>query len=130
MNKNIQLEWISALRSGQYIQTTGHLNAGENQYCAIGVLCSLYIQKNPGRAAWVKECGTYKFAETYGSKVAKVHGTSALPDVVKHWADLRHDDPIFLMPEDDQESGLIELNDDAGEDFHQIADRIECGAER
>lgn len=41
MHKEYKEEWIAALRSGNYEQTTGELR---NQYghCCLGVLCDIY----------------------------------------------------------------------------------------
>lgn len=130
MNNQVRQDWASALRSGNYIQVAGSLNAGDNQYCALGVLCSLYIQQNPNRAMWVKEDGSYKFAETYGSTIAQKHDVAELPNVVKHWAGLSKNNPIFLGPRQEETVDLITANDDDGSDFDEIADLIEFGAEQ
>lgn len=130
MNNQVRQDWASALRSGNYIQIDGSLNAGDNQYCALGVLCSLYIQQNPNRAMWVKEDGIYKFAETYGSTVARKHNVVELPEVVKHWAGLEKNNPIFLGPRQEEAVDIITANDDNGADFDEIADLVEFGAEQ
>lgn len=130
MNNNIRLDWIKELRHGDYIQIDGELKGEDNGYCALGVLCSLYIQKNPGRAAWVARGSTYVFAETFGSHIAKTHDGADLPEVVKHWAGLTKTDPIFLLPGDEGERTIVELNDEDGDEFSKIADRIEFGAEK
>jgi hypothetical protein len=132
MNNNVRLEWVSALRSGQYIKTEGALRNDKNNYCTLGVLCSLYIQDNPGRASWIVEDGQYKFAETYGSTVATVHEGADLPNVVMHWAGLNKQDPVFLLPNsEDGEVSIVSANDDSGdEDFESIATLLEFGAEK
>jgi hypothetical protein len=131
MNNNVRLDWVAELKHGNYIQGIGKLKDENNQYCALGVLCSLYIQKNPGRAAWVKKDGEYYFAQTFGSKIVVVEEENVqLPDVVKYWAGLTKNDPIFVLPEDEKEISLIEVNDNNGEDFDDIAGRIAIGAEK
>lgn len=44
MNKQIQQQWVDALRSGEYRQTQYRLRLG-NRFCVLGVLCDLYAKE-------------------------------------------------------------------------------------
>lgn len=40
MDAKLKADWVMALRSGEYQQTTGKLHEpNENSYCCLGVLC-------------------------------------------------------------------------------------------
>lgn len=40
MNEQLKKQWVEALRSGEFSQTTGRLRDNEG-YCCLGVLCAL-----------------------------------------------------------------------------------------
>lgn len=46
MKREIAERWISALRSGEYKQTTdGVMRTGDDKFCVLGVLCDLHSQE-------------------------------------------------------------------------------------
>jgi hypothetical protein len=47
-------DWIDALRSGKYTQVKDVTKSlkGENCFCAIGVLCEIFREKNPEGFFW------------------------------------------------------------------------------
>ena len=146
MNEEIGQRWVAALRSGKYQQTQEELRRSglpgystlEPSYCCLGVLCDLYLKEVGG--FWI------------GDSVQEMDGsfeTTNLPVVVKIWADMDNDVGTLKTPimrhdcfehashdECDEEEcscpgmmedkSLIELNDEAGYDFEQIADVIEA----
>lgn len=103
-----QKEWLAALRSGEYQQTTNMLEADE-KFCCLGVAC--------------------KVAEKHGI-VLEMHNDGSLVGVdlsdqlkVKNWLGLKWDHGI--LPEECYEGhSLVELND-GGSSFREIADIIE-----
>jgi len=104
MKKEIADKRISALRSGKYQQTRGHLRDSKG-YCCLGVLCDI-----SGISEW-KELDTYEGDCKY------------LPRSVMEWSGMSS----FWgsIPESD---GLANKND-KGESFNGIADIIETNWE-
>lgn len=97
--KKFLIDWIIALRSGNYQQGTGGLRT-DNTYCCLGVGCEVY-----DTASWVKhDDGIYSYKG----------GILFFPKFLK--------DLTGISP--DQEKKLIEMNDD-GKTFVEIADHIE-----
>ena len=41
LNPELKLRWITALRSGKYVQGTGYLRDINNNYCCLGVLADI-----------------------------------------------------------------------------------------
>ena len=123
MNPEIKQQWINALRSGEYEQSTQGCLHTANEfsagYCCLGVLCDLYAKEH--NKEWTKN-----------------HDTSNLyfegedqypPQSVVEWAGLPDKNPSikFSGEIDDweyEEPELAELNDD-GVPFNTIADFIE-----
>ncbi len=100
MNKEIRDEWISRLRSGEYVQTRGTLRGTEVGHCCIGVLCEILSDKNLGD--WEDGCFdgddcslTGRFNTSLGLSIA-------------------------------EETKLITMNDKHGNSFLEIADYIEA----
>jgi hypothetical protein len=50
MDKELLIAWLSALRSGKYVQGTGFLRSSDNCFCAVGVLADLLVKR--GDAVW------------------------------------------------------------------------------
>jgi hypothetical protein len=88
MNPEVKAKWLTALRSGEYEQTTGQLHRivshGESPagWCCYGVLCDVAI------AAGVKVIRKTDEAVEYfdGSR-------ALLPEAVVEWAGLSANDP-------------------------------------
>jgi hypothetical protein len=92
-------KWIAALRSGKYKQTSGELER-RGKYCCLGVLCDVV---DP--SGW--HCGNYRYD---GEELQ-----CSLPTKLR----------LGVGIQTRQETQLIELNDDKGESFVEIADWIE-----
>lgn len=127
MNKDVKALWLTALRSGEYQQTTGTLRS-PNGYCCLGVLCDLAVKAGVEVSVAKAE---YSENTIYGGLM------STLPRPVREWAGMVSDsgnlvDVIEIAEyENDEEIDveyaytLIDLNDGAGYTFEQIADVIE-----
>jgi hypothetical protein len=109
-------DWVKALRSGNYDQTTGKLTDGDGAYCCLGVLCDLYSDTHPD-SFWQKSSEEYPFffpaPETEGD-------FESLPDEVRDWAKMKS----MMGTIDDDGTSLASLNDD-GIPFEGIANAIE-----
>lgn len=123
MKQEIKERWVEALRSGKYEQGTGSLTTGSGRYCCLGVLCDLAVAdgaiKPPTLVEGVEGLGDVM---AYGPKAQTEH----LPRVVQRWAGLDQDSPEVHDPDGDCWQELVELNDNVGLNFHEIADLIEA----
>ncbi len=101
MDANLKAKWVTALRSGKYLQTQGSLYK-ENKYCCLGVLCEVMGLPRD----W--EDGSYYYYSTQ-----------------YHWerSDTSVPEPVLPMEEQNR---LIRLNDEEGCTFSEIADWIEA----
>lgn len=111
MNSTIKKQWVDALRSGEYEQTTGTLK-DDNGFCCLGVLCDIYLKEH--NKEWVHHPNTYQYSIEDNYEI--------LPLNVSNWAYLGDLDPCFYV--DGQKHFLTYLNDN-GHDFNRIADLIE-----
>ena len=107
-------DWIAALRSGNYLQGEGMLhNPDDNSYCCLGVLVEL-AEGTPKDSP--------EFFYDLDGPDRDILSPKGLPDHIpfkgmNETGGLCYN-PYAIDP-------LIELNDDAGLDFYQIADVIE-----
>lgn len=119
MKQEIKERWVEALRSGKYEQGTGSLTTGSGRYCCLGVLCDLAVADGAIEPPIVVEAGML----AYGTRGETEH----LPRVVQRWAGLDQDSPEVLVdPDEGSWQELVELNDNTGLNFHEIADLIEA----
>lgn len=121
MNPGIKAQWTAALRSGEFSQGRGYLNA-DNKFCCLGVLSELAY-----RAGAVSR-RAYSDVTCYGDNEA----STAPPIEVLEWADASSmgaygSIPHFGGTEESEEIGsLVGLNDDTARlTFPQIADVID-----
>jgi hypothetical protein len=118
MNPDIKVRWVEALRSNNYKQAKGYLKT-EDGFCCLGVLCDIAVQDGV-IAAPIKLEGQYGEPDHYGYGSGK---TGELPEEVADWAGL--DSYNSLVREGESLTSLVELNDDYGYEFKQIAQLIE-----
>ena len=111
MKKEIKEQWVKALRSGDYVQGTGHLRL-DNSFCCLGVLCDLAEKQ---KICKVKRDidGLYLFDDSSGG----------LPATVLEWAGLSRYGPEVEYQGFYEE--LAWLNDYENLTFDQLADLIE-----
>lgn len=105
MNKTAKKKWLKALRSGDYKQGSGCLkrvNENGTTYCCLGVLIDTLGTR------WKKVAGRTHLA-------CRGNAVAALPADIKRQVGLS----------DKVESKLIEMNDQKGRSFKQIARYIE-----
>ena len=112
MNKEIQAQWVAALRSGVYNQTTGMLH-NEKGYCCLGVLCDIHA--NETNTPWVPDAFSFVYD---GDR-------EVLPSIVRKWAGLKHKDPTVKV--DGAHEALSNMNDTQLKSFNELADVIEKG---
>ena len=99
MNKNVKVEWVKALRSGEYKQGRGVLRSKEDEYCCLGVLCDvLGVQ-------WKKKEEYWEANNRVGSLSRKIRRETEM--------------------EPAKELVLQYLNDEEGKSFPEIANYIE-----
>lgn len=112
--------WAQALRSGDYVQTSGALrdNVG---FCCLGVLCEL------AGADWVRVKDKYKnLTESLKFAGCSIRGTqleynsSTAPNQL-----LADTLGVSIVEASNIGEELIEINDNKRETFEQIAQRIE-----
>ena len=110
MNQEIKAKWVSALRSGDYVQGTGQLRRS-NKFCCLGVLCDLHAQEHPEIAAMQTDVHAYM-------------GESGWPpNEVTNWASGNFSVLAPVSIGGDHMS--LATHNDNGRTFLEIADAIE-----
>lgn len=127
MKKEVKKKWLKALRSGEYDQCKRQLldrTAKGDQFCCLGVLCNLYAKEHPGTGFKSPKSPKSPYWDFFNK-------TSDLPAKVKKWAGISIE-PLFIIDEYSRRpikltpsEKLIEMNDEQGKNFNQIADWIE-----
>ena len=123
MRRDILNKWVTALRSGEYKQTTGYLHDSRGM-CCLGVLCDLYSKEHPDLAEWdvlsedeeLSHC-RFEMLENY----------EVLPEAVQEWANMKSLDGSYTAGGYDgtpYTETLAALND-KGYTFNDLADIIE-----
>lgn len=113
MNADVKAKWVAALRSGEYKKGSGNLRAeypdspDPIQYCCLGVLCEL----SPFES------------QTIGYVTEWDENSTYLPPSVQQWAGLDMCNPV--VPFDDRELTLADVNDRTEATFDDIANLIE-----
>jgi hypothetical protein len=112
MKKRIAEQWIAALCSGEYKQTTGFLR-NKNRFCCLGVLCNLHAQAHP------------EIAKKELSKNVYLNYSTILPVEVQKWAGLNSRNGSLCRSGSLKFAGksLTKFNDE-GVSFDQIAQVI------
>lgn len=118
MNAAIKDKWITALRSGKYVQGRAELhNRDNNTFCCLGVLCELAAE------ARVIPPGKPMDGKTYLTAYGENTNTATLPKEVQAWAGIDawgH----FYHTDEDRGRALTSMND-SGSTFTDIASTIE-----
>lgn len=119
MNLEVKAEWLEALRSGNYKQTTRKLKK-DGGYCCLGVLCDVYTKKN-------KDMYWSGDAISYNDNGIVRGQTLMLPEQVVAWAGLSGPNPTVEASDElgPQKRVLSYWNDFGDMNFNQIADLIE-----
>ena len=115
--KEHRQEWIEALRSGDYKQTTGRLR-DENEYCCLGVACDI-----SGIGRWKSYRG--RIWEYTANEEYLWTETSYLPVAVQQYFGMDTAEGSYLSS--DLEDGICSLMmaNDKNVPFDRIADIIE-----
>ena len=111
MNARIKRKWVTALRSGKYMQGQGYLKDEDGGYCCLGVLCDIFAkEKSKLGVKFVRE----------GDETWSFMGSGAtLPVAVVEWAGLDSADPTIWPVT------AVNLNDHENRSFKYIARMIE-----
>lgn len=129
--------WVAALRSGEFEQTQGTLKSDESgSHCCLGVageLCATAGVISTWRRSLNDDPEGYQ-SWYFGSKDGTSSSTELTFEMTK-WLGLHNGtgalkEPVQYFDVDDDPKAawsLIELNDQAGYTFDQIADVIESG---
>ncbi len=124
MNDNAKM-WVSALRSGVYVQARGSLRVESQElgtkFCCLGVACDLY-SKSVGEGSWTEE-GWFELRNSHG---LDTNGSDVfLPEDVMEWLGLSHVQGKFF--DEGVEAGTDSLTDmnDNDSTFEDIAKIIE-----
>jgi hypothetical protein len=123
VNEEIKEKWITALRSGEYAQTTHMLNDGKGM-CCLGVLCDIYSKEKD--VDWVFKKPHMNTSFLRGHMLGD---SVSLPYEVVVWAGLRSGNPELSFQTLDEEyspddANIAALNDECNLNFNQIADVI------
>jgi hypothetical protein len=114
MDAILKAEWVEALRSGRYQQGHGVLRSGD-EYCCLGVLCDVIDSDKWMVYPIVDEDGepctpAYDYETEDGSIDCTIEG--ALREEIG-----LHEETVSV---------LIDMNDNHGKDFQEIADYVEA----
>ena len=117
-NRPVIREWVEALESGEYEQTTGQLTRidnGQKSHCCLGVLCEIASKREICQASEGNEFISYDGQ------------IGVLPFSVGHWVGLA-ESPVAEEVFDEDATGYkivtyAHLNDN-GWDFHRIAAKL------
>lgn len=111
-------QWIEALLSGLYTQTSGTLH-DEGGYCCLGVATEI-----SGLADWRKEEGEH--GQVYAAHLDESGEVEVgvLPQLVRDWLGLETAEGSYVPDDADGRASLAELND-GGDNFETIAKVIE-----
>lgn len=98
---SLKARWVAALRSGEYKQGEGQLRRNE-EYCCLGVLCDV-MDKNKWSLSERKH--EYLYDNKYGWRISN----KVLLDTIQN--------------------ALMDMNDERGKNFTEIADYIEANVD-
>lgn len=111
MKQEIATKLVTALRSGEYKQSTSALHTADG-YCCIGVLCALAHKEN------ICKLEPYIHSQGY----FMYDGDAALaPKSVRDWSGLKSANGNLPL----MDTQLVNLNDHQKKSFAEIADIIE-----
>lgn len=114
MNQNVKARWIEALRSGRYTQGRHLLRSPGDKYCCLGVLCDLAVEDEVG--AWVDLAPGAPDGQHWNlGDSADGFSSTALTRKVMDWSGVS---PL-------SQDALIQMNDQQGASFEEIAQYIE-----
>jgi len=114
MNQERKAEWVTALRSGEYKQGLGALRTSDNKFCCLGVLCDIAVKRKDA-PEWENPTANYPSNYTIRFPGQARGNSGLLPWRLAEDYDL----PNHLSGK------LMELNDDKGKSFEEIATYIE-----
>ena len=118
MNRKIAEKWMDALRSGEYAQCTGALNAPGEGHCCFGVLCELAVDDGVPVETMEKVLHNGRRIVGYDGHV------DVPPPAVQDWAEVLSQSGELDQYHEVFGDDLVQWNDN-GATFAEIADMIE-----
>jgi hypothetical protein len=113
----VKKAWIKALRSKKFKQGQGALRSHDNEYCCLGVLCTVF-QELTGRTEWVTTWNDdYALTDTGEHDGLDFSPSTGVPPMLVCTA-------VGITPIAIHD--LIDMNDEEGKTFAEIADYIEA----
>jgi hypothetical protein len=122
MRKEIADKLVTALRSGEYSQTTGRLRDA-NGFCCLGVLCDIAVKEGVV-PTWTEDLDP-DGVQRYGIMYPTALHTATLPPVVKEWAGMQSDNGSYNRDEEGYYTEALSSDNDGGASFGKIANFIE-----
>jgi hypothetical protein len=124
LNREQFNKWIKALNSGRYKQTTGQLQ-DEHGYCCLGVACKVLIPKK--KLVFAEEGEFNDEGEEIFKNTGLLEGYEPKEQqyAPKWLVDINKDFENKYRDEDGHLKSLINLNDDEGYSFKQIAEALQ-----
>lgn len=111
MKKKIADQWVKALRSGKFKQTTGKLERIDGN-CCLGVLCNIAMVE-----------GICDYDNQFNGMIQFDNNPDLLPNSVQEWAGMKEDDGTIVYK--GKSRSLAYLNDSLNLSFKEIANVIE-----
>lgn len=136
-NQEVMREWVSRLRSGDYIQGKGKLSYtqddGVRKHCCLGVLTDMAIEAGVTTPACVLPQPISRLISLQGHVVAETvdvymyegANTTMPPQSVYEWADIPADNAFAVHDDDPLNTNKLAYRNDKGMPFAEIADLIE-----
>lgn len=130
MNPRVRALWLTALRSGRYVQGRNKLSwvgrDGQDHHCCLGVLCEVARLDGVPLTVTEHDLVVNRVMTSY----RRYNGAdNFLPPAVVEWAELDDHDVVsggdVLVEQHDDGTTLSSLND-VGRSYDEIADVIEA----
>lgn len=136
-NQEVMREWVSRLRSGDYIQGKGKLSYTEDdgvrKHCCLGVLTDMAVEAGVATPACVLPQPISRLISMEGHVVAETvavymyedGNTTMPPTSAAEWADIPPGNAFAVGHDDPLSANKLAYLNDRGVPFDEIADRIE-----
>lgn len=134
MDPEFKAQWLSELRSGQFVQIRSKLRDFNNGRCCLGIACDVAVAQGLGQwtgMSWDEARDEYVYStehslESFEWSETKNHDSSLLPDDLAQAIGVITPDPILpFRCRAGYQVTLSTLNDELRMTLDQIADLID-----